>query len=163
MRHNFEALQKTRANHVPLSPLSFLRRAECLHGSRTAVIYGAIRRSWAETSARIRAVAGGLVALGVQKGDTVSVLSPNIPELFELHFALPLTGAVLNTLNTRLEPGTIAYILDHADTKLVIVVRELVPLLSKAFDILGRTLPVVEIADPNAPGESLGGTIDFFC
>ena len=101
MRHHFEALQKTRANHVPLSPLSFLRRAESLHGARTAVIYGAIRRSWAETSARIRAVAGGLVGLGVQKGDTVSVLSPNTPELFELHFALPLTGAVLNTLTVK--------------------------------------------------------------
>ena len=157
MRHHFEALQKTRANHVPLSPLSFLRRAESLHGARTAVIYGAIRRSWAETSARIRAVAGGLVGLGVQKGDTVSVLSPNTPELFELHFALPLTGAVLNTLNTRLEPETIAYILDHADTKLVIVDRELVPLLSKAFDLLGRTLSVVEIADPAAPGDTMGG------
>ncbi len=157
MRHHFEALQKTRANHVPLSPLSFLRRAESLHGARTAVIYGDIRRSWADTAARIRAVASGLAALGVQKGDTVSVLSPNIPELFELHFALPLTGGVLNTLNTRLEPETIAYILDHADTKLVIVDRELVPLLSKALDLLGRTIPVVEIADPVAAGESLGG------
>ncbi|SLN32650.1 Long-chain-fatty-acid--CoA ligase [Falsiruegeria litorea R37] len=157
MRHHFEALRKKRANHVPLSPLSFLRRAECLHGVRTAVIYGDIRRTWAETAARIRAVAGGLVELGVQKGDTVSVLSPNIPELFELHFALPLTGGVLNTLNTRLEPETIAYILDHADTKLVIVDRELVPLLSKAFELLGRALPVVEIADPVTEGETLGG------
>ncbi|MES0826814.1 AMP-binding protein [Ruegeria sp. SCP11] len=157
MRHQFEALQKTRANYVPLSPLSFLRRAESLHGARTAVIYGDIQRTWAETANRIRAVAGGLVELGVQKGDTVSVLSPNIPELFELHFALPLTGGVLNTLNTRLEPETIAYILDHADTKLVIVDQELVPLLSKAFDLLGRTLPVVEILDPAVTGESLGG------
>jgi fatty-acyl-CoA synthase len=157
MRSHFEALQKAQANHVPLTPLSFLRRAENLHGARTAVIYGDIRRSWSETAARIRAVAGGLVGLGVQKGDTVSILCPNIPELFELHFALPLTGAVLNTLNTRLEPATIAYILDHADTKLVIVDRELVPLLSKAFDLLGWTLPVVEIDDPAAKGESLGG------
>lgn len=156
MRQNFEALQKSSANHVPLSPLSFLRRAESLHGDRTAVIYGDVRRSWTETARRIRAVAGGLVELGVQKGDTVSVLSPNIPELFELHFAVPLTGGVLNTLNTRLEPETIAYILDHADTKLVIVDQELVPLLSQAFDLLGRSLPVVEIADPAAVGESLG-------
>jgi fatty-acyl-CoA synthase len=158
MRHHFEALPKTRANHVPLSPLSFLHRAETLHATRTAVIYGDIRRTWTETAHRIRAVAGGLVGLGVQKGDTVSVLSPNTPELFELHFAVPLTGGVLNTLNTRLEPETIAYILDHADTTLVIVDRELVPLLSAAFDLLGRTLPVVEIADPAAPGETLGGT-----
>ncbi|MEX0286172.1 MAG: AMP-binding protein [Paracoccaceae bacterium] len=157
MREAYDALKKTEANHVPLSPISFLRRAESLHGPRTAVIYGDIRRSWTETAARIRAVAGGLQALGVGMGDTVSVLSPNIPELFELHFAMPLTGGVLNTLNTRLEPETIAYILDHADTKLVIVDRELVPLLSQAFDRLGRTIPVVEIADPNAPGETLGG------
>ncbi|MEP1765309.1 MAG: AMP-binding protein [Sulfitobacter sp.] len=157
MRQHFEALQKTQANHVPLTPLSFLRRAENLHGARLAVIYGDSRRSWAETAARIRAVAGGLVGLGVQKGETVSILCPNIPELFELHFAVPLTGAVINTLNTRLEPATIAYILDHADTKLVFVDRELVPLLSKAFDLLGRSLPVVEIVDPVATGESLGG------
>ncbi|MGX9353068.1 AMP-binding protein [Shimia sp. W99] len=158
MRQHFEALRKAPANHVPLSPLSFLRRAEALHGPRTAVIYGDIRRSWSETVRRIRAVAGGLAGLGVEKGDTVSVLCPNIPELFELHFALPLCGGVLNTLNTRLEPDTIAYILDHADTKLVIVDRELAPLLSKAFALLGRTLPVVEIVDPNAAGEApLGG------
>jgi fatty-acyl-CoA synthase len=157
MRHHFESPQKTSANHVPLSPLSFLRRAQSLHGARTAVIYGDIRRSWSETCGRIRAVAGGLAGMGVGQGDTVSVLSPNIPELFELHFALPLTGAVLNTLNTRLEPETIAYILDHADTRLVVVDRDLVPLLSQAFDLLGRKLPVVEIADPNAPGETLGG------
>ncbi|MGH1420049.1 MAG: AMP-binding protein [Hyphomicrobiaceae bacterium] len=158
MKETFDALKKTTANHVSLSPISFLHRAEALHGERTAVIYGDIRRSWSQTAARIRSVATGLKGLGVKKGDTVSVLSPNIPELFELHFALPLTGAVLNALNTRLEPQTIAYILDHADTKLVIVDRELVPLLSEAFDILGRTLAVVEIDDPNAQGgESLGG------
>ncbi|MEO0637972.1 MAG: AMP-binding protein [Pseudomonadota bacterium] len=157
MREHFQALQTTPANHLSLSPLSFLRRAEHVHGERTAVIYGDMRRSWAETAARIRAVAGGLIELGIEKGDTVSVLSPNIPELFELHFALPLSGGVLNTLNTKLEPDTIAYILDHADTKLVIVDREFVPLLSKVFEVLGRTLPVVEIIDPAATGQSLGG------
>lgn len=159
MRRTFQDLKKTSANHVPLSPTSFLRRAENLHGARTAVIYGDIRRSWAETATRIRAVAAGLAGLGIEKGDTVSVLSPNIPELFELHFALPLTGGVLNTLNTRLEPETIAYVLDHADTKLVIVDRELGPLLAKAFSILGRALPVVEIVDPNAAtGDGMGDT-----
>ena len=157
MRHNYQALKKTAANHVPLSPISFLRRADALHGERTAVIYGDTRRSWTETVGRIRAVAGGLKGLGLQRGDTVSVLGPNIPELFELHFAVPLTGAVLNTINTRLEPETIAYILDHADTKLVIVDRELVPLLTKAYDLLGRALPVVEIVDPAVSGESLDG------
>ncbi len=157
MQKHFEAMEKTAANHVPLSPLSFLNRAAALHGDRTAVIYGDLRRDWAEVVRRSHAVARGLAEMGIAKGDTVSVLCPNIPELFELHFAVPLSGAVLNTLNTRLEPETIAYILDHADTRLVIVDRELVPLLSKAFDLLGREIPVVEISDPNAAdGDSLG-------
>jgi fatty-acyl-CoA synthase len=158
MQKHFEAMEKTAANNVPLSPLSFLYRAAALHGDRTAVIYGDLRRDWTEVVRRSRAVARGLVEMGITKGDTVSVLCPNIPELFELHFAVPLSGAVLNTLNTRLEPETIAYILDHADTRLVIVDRELVPLLSKAFALLGRDIPVTEISDPNAVAQvSLGG------
>ncbi|MDE0523656.1 MAG: AMP-binding protein [Boseongicola sp.] len=158
MQENYEKFDKVSANFVPLSPVSFLSRAEALHGARTAVIYGDLQRSWAETAARVRAVAAGLVAMGIGKGDTVSVLCPNIPELFELHFALPLTGAVINTLNTRLEPGTIAYILNHADTKAVIVDRELIPLLNHAFEELGQTLPVIEIADPSANvSHTMGG------
>jgi len=122
------------------------------------VIYGDLQRSWTETATRVRAIAAGLVARGIGRGDTVSALCPNTPELFELHFALPMTGAVLNTLNTRLEAETIAYILDHADTKLVIVDRELIPLLSRAFEVLGREIPVIEVDDPaaNAP-HTLGG------
>ena len=158
MQENYEKFDKVAANFVPLSPVSFLSRAEALHGGRTAVIYGDLQRSWAETALRVRAVAAGLAAMGIGKGDTVSVLCPNIPELFELHFALPLTGAVINTLNTRLEPRTIAYILNHADTKAVIVDRELVPLLTRAFEELGQTLPVIEIADPNASvSQTMGG------
>ncbi len=158
MEQHFEDFERTAANYVPLSPVSFLARAEVLHGHRTAVIYGDLRRTWRDMGARVRAIASGLSRLGIGKGDTVSVLSPNIPELFELHFALPLSGAVLNTLNTRLEAETIAYILDHADTRLVIVDRELVPLLRQVFDRLGRQIPVVEITDPMAnSGETLGG------
>ena len=123
MQENYEKFAKVSANYVPLSPISFLSRAEALHSDRAAVIYGGLRRSWAETAKRIRKVAAGLTAAGIGKGDTITVLCPNIPELFELHFALPMTGAVINTLNTRLEPETIAYILDHADTKTVIVDR----------------------------------------
>ena len=158
MQENYEKFDKVSANFVPLSPVSFLSRAEALHGARTAVIYGDLQRSWAETAARVRGVAAGLAAMGIGKGDTVSVLCPNIPELFELHFALPLTGAVINTLNTRLEPRTIAYILGHADTKAVIVDRELIPILTRAFEELGEPLPVIEIADPNSNvSHTLGG------
>lgn len=158
MQENYEKFDKVSANFVPLSPVSFLNRAEALHGARTAVIYGDLQRSWAEMAARVRAFTAGLVAMGIGKGDTVSVLCPNIPELYELHFALPLSGAVINTLNTRLEPSTIAYILSHADTKAVIVDRELIPLLTRAFEELGQTLPVIEIADPNANvSHTMGG------
>lgn len=149
MQKHYEAFEKTAANFVPLSPLSFLNRAEALHAPRTAVIYGDMQRSWAQMATRIRQIATGLQTYGIAKGDTVSVLCPNIPELFELHFAVPLTGAVINTLNTRLEAETIAYILDHADTKVVIVDKELIPLLQKAFDQMGKTIPVIEISDPN--------------
>lgn len=158
MQKNFDQFEKATANYVPLSPISFLHRAEALHGDRTAVIYGDLQRTWSDTARRVRRVASGLVHHGIGRGDTVTVLCPNIPELFELHFAVALTGGVLNTLNTRLEADTIAYILDHADTKLVIVDQELIPLLTAAFDILGHTLPVVEIADPAiACDQTLGG------
>jgi fatty-acyl-CoA synthase len=150
MHKNFDMFDKTPANYVPLSPVSFLARAHDLYKDRTAVIYGDTRRSWAEMITRVEGIAAGLIARGIERGDTVTVLAPNIPELFELHYALPMTGAVLNTLNTRLEPETIAYILDHADTKLVIVDGELIPLLQRAFDLLGRTIDVIEIQDSNA-------------
>ncbi len=153
MLENYDSLGKNQANYVALSPLSFLNRAERLHGARTAIIYGDLRRNWAELCDRIRAVASGLKAKGIGKGDTVTVLSPNTPELFELQFALPLSGAVINTLNTRLEAETIAYILDHADSKMVIADRELTPLLAQVFQMLGRSIPVIEVVDPNATND----------
>ncbi|MGH1416448.1 MAG: AMP-binding protein [Pelagimonas sp.] len=159
MQFHYDGLPKTDANFVPLSPVSFLHRAEKLHGNRPAVVYGDMKVSWADLARRIRGIAEGLRALGIGKGDTVSVLCPNIPQLFELQFAVPMTGGVINTLNTRLEPETIAYILDHADTKLVIVDTELAGTLSQAFQKLGRTIETVEIIDHNAPrGAKFGGT-----
>lgn len=149
MQEHYNKFSKLAANYIPLSPISFLNRAESLHGSRTAVIYGDLRRNWAEQALRIRALANGFASIGIRKGDTVSVLCPNIPELFELHFSLPLSGAVINTLNTRLEAETIAYILGHADSKVVIVDRQLIPLLMKAFELMGQSLPVIEICDLN--------------
>jgi fatty-acyl-CoA synthase len=150
MKQHYDAPQRDTANHVALSPLSFLKRAETVHAAHPAVTYGSIRRTWAQTGARCRAVAAGLARLGVRPGDTVSVLSPNIPELFELHYAVPLLGAVLNTINTRLEPGTVAHILDHSDSTLAIVDTALAPLLQQALAINGKTLPVVDIIDGNS-------------
>ena len=152
MHEAYEALGRGAANHVALSPLSFLRRAEVVYGPRPAVSYGRVRHSWAEVADRVRRVAGGLRARGVGLGDTVSVLCPNIPELFELHYAVPLAGAVLNTLNFRLEAETIAYILDHSDCRLVICDSGFSGLLGQAFALMGRALPVVDIVDAQAGG-----------
>ncbi|MGI9394050.1 MAG: AMP-binding protein [Boseongicola sp.] len=158
MHKYFEAFEPTSANNVALTPNSFLDRAEALHGARTAVVYGELRRTWSETAQRAREIACGLRRLGIGKGDTVSVICPNIPELLELHFAVPLSGGVLNAINTRLEAETIAYILDHADAKIIIVDREFAPLLSRAFARMEREIPVIEIEDALAvSGESLGG------
>ncbi|MCU0902688.1 MAG: AMP-binding protein [Tabrizicola sp.] len=147
MRAEFDSLAASAANHVSLSPVSFLKRAALVYADRPAVTYGTVTQDWAGFAARCRAVAGGLARLGLDRGDTVSVLSPNIPELFELHFAVPLSGAVLNTINTRLEPETVAYILRHSDSRLVICDTALVPLLRAAFALNAQELPVIEIVD----------------
>ncbi|MEO8243250.1 MAG: AMP-binding protein [bacterium] len=152
MQQHFDAPLRDAANHAALSPLSFLKRAETVYANRPAVTYGEIHRTWGQTGARCRSVAAGLVELGIARGDTVAVLSPNIPELFELHYAVPLTGAVLNTVNIRLEPETVAYILDHSDARLVICDTALAPLLRQAFAINGREIPVVDIADVSGTG-----------
>ncbi|MFZ1481904.1 MAG: AMP-binding protein [Paracoccaceae bacterium] len=152
MQKAYDALTRGPANHVALSPLSFLSRAALVYGRRPATTYGAVSRSWAEVADRCARVAGGLKARGLGLGDTVSVLCPNIPEMFELHYAVPLTGAVLHTINFRLEAETIAYILDHADSRLVICDTAFAGLLRQAFALMGRELPVVDIVDLAAEG-----------
>ncbi|NSX56269.1 AMP-binding protein [Parasulfitobacter algicola] len=150
MQKHYEALGKAAANYVPLSPISFLKRAETVYGDRTAFIYGEIHRTWAQVAGRCRRFADALKQHGIAAGDTVSVIVPNIPEMFELHFSVPVSGAVLNTINTRLEAETVAYILDHADTKLIIADTVFSDLLRNAFDILGRDIEVIEIVDDQA-------------
>ncbi|MDM7931502.1 AMP-binding protein [Tabrizicola sp.] len=145
MRTHFEAPPRGEANHVALSPLSFLQRASTVYAGLPATSFGGKTRTWAEVAERVRSVAAGLAKRGIGAGDTVSVLSPNRPELFELHYAVPLAGAVLNTINTRLEPETIAYILDHSDCRLVLADTTLAPVLRAAFALLGRALPVIDI------------------
>ncbi len=145
MRAHFEASPPGAANYVCLSPLSFLQRAATVYAGLPATSCGGVTRSWAEVALRVRAVAAGLAARGIGAGDTVSVLSPNRPELLELHYAVPLVGAVLNTINTRLEPETIAYILDHSDCRLILADTRLAPLLGTAFAVMGKALPVIEI------------------
>ncbi len=145
MRAHFEAPERSAANHVALSPLSFLQRAAVVYAGHPATSFDGVTRSWAEVALRVQSVAAGLAARGIAAGDTVSVLAPNRPELFELHYAVPLAGAVLNTINTRLEPETVAYILDHSDCRLVLADTTLAPLVQAAFALMGRALPVIAI------------------
>lgn len=157
MRANFEALEKTGANHVPLSPLSFLKRTVSIFPDRLAVIYGDYRASWSQTYARIRRVASSLQKLGIKQGDTVAVMAANTPELFELHFAVPMIGAVLNTINTRLEADTVGYILDHGDAVAVITDTAFHTVMAAALGVSDRKLIIIDIEDPNGPGgERLG-------
>ena len=110
-------LEKNAANFVPLSPLSYIERAARVYPEALAVIYGERRQTWRETYSRSRRLASALVAHGVGIGDTVAVMLPNVPAMFEAHFGVPMSGAVLNTLNTRLDAEAIAFMLQHGEAK----------------------------------------------
>jgi len=155
-------LDQNAANHVPLSPLSFLARTAAVYPDRTAVIDGSQRTTWAEAYQRCRRLASALTQRGIGKGDTVAVMAPNIRPMWEVHFGVPMTGAVLNALNIRLDSAAIGFILNHADAKLLITDTEFAPVIKGALAELGRDLPVIDIDDPHATddGERLG-TIDY--
>ena len=130
-------LDKNEANYVPLSPLSFLERSALVYPNRLALIYGTHRQTWAQTYDRCRRLASALSQRGVGLGDTVAVMLPNVPAMYEAHFGVPMAGAVLNTLNTRLDPEAIAFMLDHGEAKAVIVDPEF-----SGFSLRSLRLPV---------------------
>ncbi len=152
-------LARNAANHAPLTPLGFIERTAAVHPDRIAVIHGAVRQSWAETYRRCRRLAGALAGRGIGRGDTVAVMAPNVPALFEAHFGVPMTGAVLNALNVRLDADTIAFILDHGEAKVLLTDREFAPTVAKALALVARPPIVIDIDDPAGPfGEALGET-----
>jgi fatty-acyl-CoA synthase len=153
-------LDKNAANFVPLSPIGFLRRTAEVYPQRTAVIYGERRQTWRETRARCHRLASALAKHGIGRGDTVAVMSPNLPEGFEAHFGVPLAGAVLNMLNIRLDPDTIAFILKHGGAKVLFTDTEFAPVIAGALAQLDDKPLVIDIVDPAAPGERLGA-IDY--
>jgi fatty-acyl-CoA synthase len=142
-------LPKTAANFVPLSPLSFIERTQAVYPTRTAIIYGERRITWAETYTRCRRLASALAQLGVCKGDTVAVMLPNIPAMVELHFGVPMLGAVLNTLNTRLDAATLAFMLDHGEAKVLLVDPEFRAVIQSALALRTRSTPItlIDVAD----------------
>ena len=151
-------LDKNAANFVALSPLSFIERSASVYADRTAVIYGSRRQSWRDTFARCRRLASGLAQRGIGVGDTVAVMLPNVPAMFEAHFGVPMTGAVLNTLNTRLDAEAIAFMLEHGEAKVLLTDREFSGVVEQALALLGERRPfVIEVEDDEAPaGKQLG-------
>ncbi|WP_085905440.1 AMP-binding protein [Kiloniella majae] len=145
---NHHELAQNPANYVPLSPLSFIERAKDIYPERAAVIYGTRKYSWAQTYQRCTQLASALTKQGVKKGDVVSIIAANTPELFEAHFGVPMSGAVLNTINTRLDPDTIAYIFEHAETKVLLTDVAFSSVVKKALELANRQdITVIDIVD----------------
>jgi len=156
--HPYEAgLGKNAANFLPLSPIGFLLRTASVYPNRTSVIHGNQRHTWRETLERCRRLASALAKRGIGRGDTVAVMAPNVPAIFEAHFGVPMAGAVLNALNIRLDADTIAFILQHGEAKALITDGEFAPVIAQALAQLDKKPLVVDIADPLGPdGERLG-------
>ncbi|MBO9678031.1 MAG: acyl-CoA synthetase [Acidovorax sp.] len=155
-------LPRNEANHAPLSPLSFIERTAEVYPDRLAIVHGTLRQTWGQTYARCRQLASSLRAAGIAKNDTVAVMLPNTPPMVEAHFGVPMAGAVLNSLNTRLDPETIAFMLDHGEAKAVIVDPEFAPVMAKALALRQSKAPLlcidVEDAVYGPAAQKLGST-----
>jgi fatty-acyl-CoA synthase len=151
-------LERQAANFTPLTPLSFLERAARVYPQRTAIVHGARRQSWAESYARCRRLASALARRGIGRGDTVAVMLANTPEMIEAHFGVPMAGAVLNTLNTRLDAESVAFMLDFGEARALITDREFAPVIGQALRLLARPPLVIDVDDPEyaGPGARLG-------
>ena len=153
-------LDRNPANHAPLTPLTFIEWSASVYPQRTAVIHGARRFSWSETYARARRLASALARRGIGTGDTVAAMLANTPEMYECHFGVPMAGAVLNTLNMRLDADAIAFMLGHGEAKVLITDREFAGTIAGALKKLDRKPIVVDVDDPeyDGPGSRLGET-----
>ena len=155
-------LNKNPANHQPLTPLSFLRRTADVYPNHTAIVHGDTKFTYAEFYARCRRLASALSQRGIGRGDTVAILSPNTPAMLEAHYGVPFTGAVINTLNYRLDAAAIAFILDHGEAKVLLVDREFSGLAKNALALCTIKPQVIDIDDPEYTGEgSRIGEIEY--
>ena len=157
-----QGLSRNAANHAPLTPLSFLERSAAVYPQRLAVVHGDLRRTWGEVYDRCRQLASALTRHGVGKDDTVAVILPNTPPMVEAHFGIAMAGAVLNALNTRLDPETLGFMLDHGEAKVVIVDPEFAGVMKKAIALRKdqRPLLVIDVEDAlySGPVERVGST-----
>ena len=157
-----QGLERNSANFTPITPLLFLERSAEIYTNRLAVIHGQLRQTWQQTYDRCRRLASALSKHGIGLGDTVAVMLPNTPPMVEAHFGIPMVGAVLNSLNTRLDPETIAFMLNHGEAKVVIVDPEFSGTMKKALEIAkkesGREFLVIDVEEKefDVPGERLG-------
>ena len=161
--NKFECFDKNPANYVPLTPLSFLKRTALMFPDHPATVYGERQYSWGQVYDRCRQLASALKGRGIVKGDTVSIISANLPEMVEAHYGIPMSGGVLNTINTRLDAETIAYILEHAETRVLIIDAELSPEGAKAVEQLNNPdLLVIDLLDKQATKNPRAiGSLDY--
>lgn len=143
----YDEFPRTPANFVALSPLRFLERAAYIYAEQAAIVHGSRVITWKETYQRCRQFAAQLKQLGIQKNDTVSVLLPNVPAMIEAHFAVPMSGAVLNTINTRLDAKTVAFMLEHAESKVLLVDQEFAGLAKAALTLVKQDIFVIDVDD----------------
>jgi fatty-acyl-CoA synthase len=156
-----QGLERNEANYTPLTPVSFLAKAAYVYPERTAIIYGDLRRNWREVYARARRLASALAKRGVKRGDTVAVMLPNVPAMIELHFGPAMIGAVLCTLNTRLDAEAIAFMLDHGEAKALFTDREFFPIIAKALKLVKSKPLVVDVEDVLYAGGEAVGSIEY--
>lgn len=154
-------LDKNGANYVPLTPISFLLHAARIYPARTAVVYADRAYDWQAVLRRCGQMAAALRAHGIGQGDVVSVVAPNVPELFEAHFAIPMAGAVLNAINVRLDAETLRYIFTHAETKLILVDSEFASKVQEAVTGMDNPPDIVDIIDPQFDGGEPIGMCDY--
>ena len=160
--HFNEALGKNAANYVPLSPLSFIKRAAAVYPDRTSLIYHEARYSWQQTYARCCQLASLLKGFGIERGGTVAVMLPNVPAMYEAHFGVPMVGAVLNAINTRLDPEAVAFILDHSRARLLLVDPEYADVMEKALSRMEGPAPkIINVSDPSQGPERFIGDLDY--
>ena len=157
-----QGLERNSANYTPITPLLFLERSAEIYPNKTAVIHGKLRQTWQQTYERCRRLASALQKHGIGLGDTVAVMLPNTPPMVEAHFGIPMAGAVLNALNTRLDPESIAFMLNHGEAKVVIVDPEFSGVMKKALELAkkesGRDILVIDVEEKefDVPGEKIG-------
>ncbi len=163
MSHNpyNEGLSKNEANYVQLSPLSFIKRAAYVYPTKTSLVYGTKRYNWKETYERTCQLAAALQQAGIQEGHTVSIMGFNTPETYEAHFGVPMTGGVLHAINTRLDAKNIAFMMDHAETKVLLTDTLAAPIIKEALSLVKNKPLVIDIIDPNETGGEALGRMDY--